>query len=331
MAIGPFNIIPVADLPERPSGSRDSIIGVDESGQKAVKFSVDGLPVPAATQIQIDNLISGQQTSSIYSDTLSDLQSVVGTYVGQGGFVANGDGAGQYRWDGSAWQFLRADTLASKADLSELNERIEPGVRVLFSYDTTYAWKLQDDSLRHAGGWLWDGTFSPLKMRVPLLSKFGDDDLVDRLVPSGVSFRVESDSAYAWKISGQNRKHVGGWRWDGTFAPIKAELPASTTLADDPERTLVQRLGGAELSWVLSAYDGNVYADELKSGLRYLVAQGTDPILLGSDYASWTSSNGIRHGRILPKGPVQPITPIRQIVMWGIRSPQRKASEYPPW
>ncbi|WP_455948165.1 hypothetical protein [Lelliottia jeotgali] len=71
-------------------------------------------------QVQIDGLIDGQQTQAIYADTLADLQAVVGTYEGQGAFVLNGAGAGQYRWSSSdaEWQFLRADTLAQKADKS---------------------------------------------------------------------------------------------------------------------------------------------------------------------------------------------------------------------
>jgi len=69
-----------------------------------------------ALQQDIDTLASAQQTSAIYADTLAALQAVVGTYVGQGGVVVNGTGAGQYRWAGSSWEFLRADILTQKAD-----------------------------------------------------------------------------------------------------------------------------------------------------------------------------------------------------------------------
>ncbi|PJL71627.1 hypothetical protein B9Y75_06580 [Stenotrophomonas maltophilia] len=268
-------------------------------------------------QGQIDALEAGQSTSAIYANTLADLQAVTGTYVGQGAFVLNGTGAGQYRWDGSSWQFLRADSLASKADLAELNYRIEKGIRVTSSFDTDYAWKLQDDTLRHAGGWLWDGTFNPVKMRIPDQTVIGSDSLSDRLVPTEVKFRVESDSVYAWKLSGQNRRHAGGWRWDGTFAPIKAELPATATIADDPTRTIIQRIGTTALAWVLSEFGGKVYADDLKQGRRYVVAQGSAALLMGTDYASWAASDGRRFGRTLPDGLIQPLTPKRQIVMWG--------------
>ncbi|MBO1748896.1 SGNH/GDSL hydrolase family protein [Stenotrophomonas indicatrix] len=67
-------------------------------------------------QTQVDDLVAGQSTSAIYANTLTDLQAVTGSFVGQGGFVTNGTGSGQYRWSGSVWDFLRADTLASKAD-----------------------------------------------------------------------------------------------------------------------------------------------------------------------------------------------------------------------
>lgn len=79
-------------------------------------------------QSQIDGLADGQQTQAIYAATLADLQAVVGTYVGQGAFVTNGAGAGQYRWSGSAWQFLRADALSLKADKLQVDEIIETGV-----------------------------------------------------------------------------------------------------------------------------------------------------------------------------------------------------------
>lgn len=70
----------------------------------------------AALTGTVENLQAAQQTSAIYKATLADLQAVTGSYVGQGGFVTGGTGAGTYGWDGSAWVFLAADMLASKAD-----------------------------------------------------------------------------------------------------------------------------------------------------------------------------------------------------------------------
>lgn len=72
-------------------------------------------------QSQIDGLVDGQQTQAIYANTLPDLQAVSGTYVGQGAFVLNGTGAGQYRWNGTAWEFLRSDMLAAKANTADVN------------------------------------------------------------------------------------------------------------------------------------------------------------------------------------------------------------------
>jgi len=69
---------------------------------------------------QIDDLVAGQQTSSIYATTLAELQGIPGAFVNQGAFVTGGVGAGQYRWTGSAWQFLRADILSQKADNAEV-------------------------------------------------------------------------------------------------------------------------------------------------------------------------------------------------------------------
>lgn len=74
---------------------------------------------------EVDALRAGQQTSAIYAATLPDLQALVGTYLNQGAFVANGAGAGQYRWDGGVWQFLRADMLASKVDYDRFIDELD--------------------------------------------------------------------------------------------------------------------------------------------------------------------------------------------------------------
>lgn len=81
------------------------------------QIDASGLPVEVAA------LKAGQQTSAIYADTLADLQALVGTYEGQGAFVSNGAGAGQYRWSGSGWAFLRPDLLLNKLDAAAANPR----------------------------------------------------------------------------------------------------------------------------------------------------------------------------------------------------------------
>ncbi|KOQ69994.1 hypothetical protein, partial [Stenotrophomonas maltophilia] len=90
-----------------------------------VGTQLDASGIPA----DVEALKAGQQTSAIYADTLADLQALVGTYEGQGAFVTNGEGAGQYRWDGAAWQFLRADVLTQKADKSvvETEQQLNEG------------------------------------------------------------------------------------------------------------------------------------------------------------------------------------------------------------
>lgn len=118
--ISGLNVLPAADLPQKPAGKTDSLVGVDRSGDTLATFTIRDLPTPAAAQAQIDILTAGQQTSAIYASTLPDLQAVVGTFVGQGAFVLNGSGAGQYRWTGSAWEFLRADMLADKASREDV-------------------------------------------------------------------------------------------------------------------------------------------------------------------------------------------------------------------
>lgn len=81
---------------------------------------VDGQIEASGLPEEIDALKAGQQTSAIYANTLVELQAVGGAYVGQGAFVSNGNGAGQYRWTGSAWEFLRADMLKEKADKADV-------------------------------------------------------------------------------------------------------------------------------------------------------------------------------------------------------------------
>lgn len=216
---------------------------------------IDASGIPA----DIELLKAGQSTNALYADTLIDLQAVTGTYEGQGAFVMNGIGAGQYRWDGAAWKFLRGDALAMKADKA----------------------------------------------------------VVDRRVADGVQLRVMYDMEYAWKLEGANHRHVGGWRWDGTFAPVKVELPISAILADDPDTPLIDRLGGSEPVWLLTEEAGKVYGDNVRTGLRVLVGTGTDPLLLSSDYATWSDGSGRRRGRSLPSGQTQPLGPQRRVVMWG--------------
>ncbi|PZT35156.1 hypothetical protein A7X93_00695 [Stenotrophomonas maltophilia] len=80
------------------------------------QIDASGLPT------EVDALKAGQSTNAIYADTLLDLQAVVGSYEGQGAFVLNGDDAGQYRWTGAEWAFLRADMLTQKADKQDVAE-----------------------------------------------------------------------------------------------------------------------------------------------------------------------------------------------------------------
>jgi len=115
-------IIPAADLPRRPAGRSDAIVGVVRQDNSLAAFTINDIPPSRITQEEIDSLKAGQSTSAIYSSTLSALQAITGTYVGQGAFVLNGDGAGQYSWDGSSWNFLRADMLALKAGKAEVAE-----------------------------------------------------------------------------------------------------------------------------------------------------------------------------------------------------------------
>ncbi|WP_159094772.1 hypothetical protein [Stenotrophomonas sp. ESTM1D_MKCIP4_1] len=113
-------VIPASDLPQRYAGVDDGLVGVVRAGDVLATFRLSELPTPKQAQAQIDALTAGQQSNAIYADTLPQLQAIAGTYVGQGAFVNNGSGAGQYIWNGSSWVFSRADLLSQKADRSEL-------------------------------------------------------------------------------------------------------------------------------------------------------------------------------------------------------------------
>lgn len=105
-----------------------------------VGTQLDASGIPA----DLEALKAGQSSNAIYADTLADLQAVVGTYEGQGAFVTNCDGAGQYRWDGSAWEFLREDTLTQKADKQLVSSMIKNDE----SYDPVRAAVVFEDGSR---------------------------------------------------------------------------------------------------------------------------------------------------------------------------------------
>lgn len=78
---------------------------------------------------RIDDLEAAQSSDAIYESTWADLAAKTGAFAGQGAFVTNDAGqhtdpvsgspvsnAGQYSWTGTAWKWLRADLIATKAD-----------------------------------------------------------------------------------------------------------------------------------------------------------------------------------------------------------------------
>jgi len=120
-------------------GSGTRFVALEDGRNVQVSASVlgnfvDGQIDASVLPGEIEALKAGQQTSAIYVQTLGDLQALIGTYEGQGAFVTGGDGAGQYRWDGVAWEFLRPDLLTEKAD----KEVVEPLVPVVERLDDVY-------------------------------------------------------------------------------------------------------------------------------------------------------------------------------------------------
>lgn len=119
-----LQVIPAADLPRRPAGRADALVGVVRADGRLAAFDLNSLPASGVVRTEIDALKAAQQTSAIYADTLEALQAVVGTYVGQGAFVNNGPGMGQYIWSGASWTFSREDMLAQKLSVSDFREEV---------------------------------------------------------------------------------------------------------------------------------------------------------------------------------------------------------------
>ncbi|UKL14822.1 hypothetical protein C121_89 [Stenotrophomonas phage C121] len=81
----------------------------------------------SAVQNRQDALENAQQSNALYFATKAEMDAVTGT-SDQGAFVTGGADAGQYKWNGTQWVFLRADGLPSKLDKSEYAKTILQGV-----------------------------------------------------------------------------------------------------------------------------------------------------------------------------------------------------------
>lgn len=144
---------------------------------------------------EVEALRAGQQTSAIYADTLVALQAVVGTYMGQGAFVNNEPGAGQYIWNGSTWQFSRSDILSQKADQRDLDVISEGDFTsklgfkfVVSGPESGYVYALVDSEGKIAFGVRPDGS----------MWAFGVNE---KLLPAGISFvPTPIDSGYVYAM-----------------------------------------------------------------------------------------------------------------------------------
>ncbi|GAB3053986.1 SGNH/GDSL hydrolase family protein [Stenotrophomonas tumulicola] len=169
-------------------------------------------------QGQIDSLVDGQQTSAIYADTLEDLQAVVGTYVGQGAFVNNGDGTGQYIWDGAAWQFSRADVLTQKADLSDLDDRV-PKIPVAAQRVPVLV-----DDVRNVPVWLHDGLLDASGIG-PVLG----DSILNSMIEEGVSTQKVPVASSLVPVMWDSAGNVPAWLEDGLFG-VSGLAPSTLAL-----------------------------------------------------------------------------------------------------
>lgn len=169
-------------------------------------------------QSQIDGLVDGQQTSAIYADTLPDLQAVTGSYVGQGAFVLNGTGAGQYRWDGTVWEFLRADTLAAT---SKIADRLDAVYRRESLYQFSYSWTCPHPSMEQAklvaGGIELDGTLRFAAGHFGALRA----DVLDAHIPA---YPRDALGGFAHNVFDGKDAAAGGVSTDGVLTYDSAKL-----------------------------------------------------------------------------------------------------------
>ncbi|WP_251473579.1 sialate O-acetylesterase [Stenotrophomonas lactitubi] len=226
-------VIPAADLPKRSAGRNDALVGVVSTGQNLAAFPLSGLPTPDAAQAELDALKAGQQTSAIYADSLAALRSVQGTYQGQGGFVNNGEGAGQYIWSGSAWVFSRADILSQKADRSTVDPMVSvvSRLRTVYTEDHlpsfAYSWTCPHPSnpwLRLvAGGIQGDGTlkFSAAAFGDARVSRLSVAEAIDG---SMAGYPRKALPGYAHNIFDAENRAAGGVKDDGTLHYHSAEF-----------------------------------------------------------------------------------------------------------
>jgi len=129
------DVVSVRDLPAKPAGVADWLIGVPSNqGGPPFRAPFEQLPVQPAVQQQIDALAAGQQAGQLVYRTWAELSAVTGS-VGEGAQVLDDAGthtdpvvggtvanAGQYVWSESpaGWRWVRPDALPLKADKSEL-------------------------------------------------------------------------------------------------------------------------------------------------------------------------------------------------------------------
>lgn len=145
------DVVSVRDLPAKPAGVADWLIGVPSNqGGPPFRAPFEQLPVQPAVQQQIDALIAGQQAGQLVYRTWAELSAVTGS-VGEGAQVLDDAGthtdpvvggtvanAGQYVWSESpaGWRWVRPDALplkADKVDVDQLAARPGPGITDMFT------------------------------------------------------------------------------------------------------------------------------------------------------------------------------------------------------
>jgi len=219
VSINVNDIVSVKDLPRKPAGVSDALVGISSNpADPPFLAPFDQLPIPAAMQAALDALAAGQSAGQLVYRTWPELSAVTGSVgvgaqvIGDagthtdpvvGGTVAN---AGQYVWSASppGWRWVRADLLPMKADATQV-EALAAGEFDNFRIaqmgpESGYLWALADQAGRSPIRVAVDGTVEMAKAAV------GDA----RAVP------LSPETGYAWAVVDLNNRIGLGLKQDGT-------------------------------------------------------------------------------------------------------------------
>ncbi|MDH1792957.1 GDSL-type esterase/lipase family protein [Stenotrophomonas sp. GD03819] len=155
------DIVPGADLPLRAPGRLDTVVGVSSPSRALSNFKIADMPPSDLVRSELDALRDGQQVGAIAESSWSRLitsEPGLSAPVGSAAEISPENDAGSHvdpikpgnqivpnagrfvrrNTSATGWEFLSANTLASKANKADLDEVVATGVLDIFdqSYQT---------------------------------------------------------------------------------------------------------------------------------------------------------------------------------------------------